>query len=216
MRPDLVILAFFVGNDFTDERRNDLHPWVETEPARLSYAFRLIRNLYRLWKARSFAREHLLDASEKQVFPRGGIDLRKRRPPTKSGHPPIKVKPDIEGWYLQMESRRIQICSRAKRQSFLKLAGDVAEILRRFAAEVRSSGAAFLLMIIPDEFQVNSTLQTRVLENLGIDLEDVELDLPQRFLRETLKEAQIDHLDLLPTFREHSKTRALYWPNNSH
>ena len=215
VRPDLVILAFFVGNDFTDGRKNDLQPWVETGPARLSYIFRLMRNLYRLWEARNLARRHRPDVSEEEILEHGGIDLESVTTQAKGEDQRARSgKP--EAWYLKVERRRIQICVRSKRAHFAELAANVGQTLERFAVEVRASGAEFLVMIIPDEFQVNDSLRERVLQMLRIGPEDIDLDLPQRHLRGLLKEREIAYLDLLPTFRDRSRTQSLYWPNDSH
>ena len=49
LEPDLVILAFFVGNDFTDDEEHELQGASQTPLVQISFVFRLVRNLYRSW-----------------------------------------------------------------------------------------------------------------------------------------------------------------------
>ncbi|MEE8526663.1 MAG: SGNH/GDSL hydrolase family protein [Thermoanaerobaculia bacterium] len=204
--PDLVILAFFAGNDFRDESKHALEPWTETLPVRWSYTYRLIRNLRRVWQGREQLR---LSDSEQQVHERGGFDVGMK--PEQIG--PVRDDPQA---YLQLEANRIQICRASQRNEFLRLAADVDDVIRRFATEVRASGADFLVVIIPDEFQVDPELRRKVLDHLQVSADEVDLDLPQRHLAGQLEEAGIPYLDLVPLFRERTRTQRLYWPNNSH
>ena len=99
VQADLVILAFFVGNDFTDQGRYNSRPWVEKGAARLSYTWRLVRNPYRIREQQNLGREVLLGLSERDVRERGGIDL--------GGMWPIEERPGAEREYL--EGRRYHI-----------------------------------------------------------------------------------------------------------
>lgn len=209
VRPNLVILPFFVGNDFTDEKHPGLAPWTEAEPTRLSYAFRLVRNLYRLGEKQRESARTLREASGNAASGRGGIE--------------VELAPDAIGprkkaaqWFLPLEMRRMRICVKENRSEFLELAADVGHVLERFGNEVRASGADLVVMIIPDEVQVNETLLDEVLDRLGLGPEDIDLDLPQRHLSELLGDAEIPYLDLLPGFREQTRHQRLYWPNNTH
>jgi len=204
--PDLVILAFFVGNDFQDETLETLDTEFEIKPERWSYSYRLVRNLRRVWRERAKLR---LSESEQEVHKRGGYDVGMK--PELIG--PVHNRPQ---WYIELEAARIRICLRSQRQRFLRLAADVGDVLGRFAAEVRDAGAEFVVVTIPDEFQVDPELRRKVLERIQVSPDGVDLDLPQRHLAGQLEEAGIPYLDLLPLFREHTREQRLYWPNDSH
>ncbi len=204
--PDLVIVGFFVGNDFLDEVPDTLESKTEIKPERWSYLYRLLRNLRRVWQERERLQ---LSESEQQVQKRGGFDVGMK--PEHIG--PVDNRPQ---WYLELEAKRIRICLNAERHRFLRLADDVVAVLGRFDSQVRAAGDEFLVVIIPDEFQVDAELLRKVLDHRQIGPEDLDLDLPQRYLAEQLDEAGIAYLDLLPTFREHGRTQRLYWPNDSH
>ncbi len=209
VRADHVILAFFVGNDFIDERDHGMEPWIETRPARLSYTWRLLRNLYRLWGESRSAHRWLLDMSDQEAHTRGGFATPME--PHEIGPPQSDP-----ARYLEIETRRLQICVKGKREEFLQISAEVADTLRRLAAGVRSSGASLTVMIIPDEYQVNPELLRKVLTHSGLRAQDTELDFPQRRLCQLLEELEIPYLDLLPTFGERSAEQVLYWPNDSH
>ena len=206
VQPDLVILAFFVGNDFTDQTRYNSRPWVEKGPARLSYTWRLVRNLYRIREQQNLGREVLLDLSEREVRGRGGIDL--------GGMWPIEEHPGAEREYLEGRRHHIWWSRKEKRDDFRELVADVGKVIERFSAEVRASGSDFTVMIIPDDYQLDRSLRQRALEFNGWDEDDMDVDLPQQCLKEFLEKDQIDYLDLLPVFRKHNKR--LYLRNDQH
>jgi len=73
-----------------------------------------------------------------------------------------------------------------------------------------------LVVLIPDELQVNPNLQAKVIDAQQMNLEDFDFSLPNQYLQEELTEAEIDFLDLLPYFKGYSELEQLYKPNDSH
>lgn len=75
----------------------------------------------------------------------------------------------------------------------------------------------FLVVLIPDELQVNSSLQSEFFRYFK-EMRQAALDfsLPNRWLRSRLEQAQIDFLDLLDDFLKHAKDKKLYKPNDTH
>jgi hypothetical protein len=57
------------------------------------------------------------------------------------------------------------------------------------------------VMLIPDELQLNTGLQERVIEKLGTDKDKLDFDRPNKRLREELRTRNIRYLDLLEPFR---------------
>jgi hypothetical protein len=210
LRPDLVILAFFVGNDFTDDEELTLQPTGEAHLLRVSYTARLVRNLYRLWSERSAGVEGLAFAPSRPESPRherGGFAV-----PTDD----IQRITFSRERHLLIEGYRLQITMDDHRDDFLRLSARAARVLQRFQAEVRAAGAEFLVMIIPDEFQVDDALRQDVLERLHIESTAIHIDRPQTRLKALLDDAGIASLDLLPAFREAGTSRRLYYPRNTH
>jgi hypothetical protein len=67
-------------------------------------------------------------------------------------------------------------------------------------------GVPFLVVLLPDENQINEPLQQLLVPEGERD--DFDFEMPQKLLRPGLEEAGIAYLDLLSTFRKDS--RCLY------
>ena len=206
--PDLVVFALFVGNDFTDEQGYRPQRLTDVTAARVSYTFRLARNLFRVWEQHSFGRDALLDVSERGTHERGGIDL--------GGMWPVQEHPGDEEAYLKRKKRFLYWLRRDRQETFSTYLKDVRDVLYRFSAEVRNAGSDFVVMIIPDEFQVSESVRQRSLEFSGRAANEIDVDSPQRYLREVLERAGIAYLDLLPAFRDAGPRESLYLKNDGH
>lgn len=210
LQPDLVIVAFFVGNDFTDDEELALQPSSEARLLRASYTARLVRNLYRLRSERSAGfegRASVPSRPESARHPGGGFAV-----PTDD----IQRLTFSRERHLLIEGYRMQITMDDHRDDFLRLSTRVAQVLQRFQAEVLATGAQFLVMIIPDEFQVDDAVRRDVLERLDIESTAIHLDRPQTRLKELLGSAGVPYLDLLPAFRAAGRSERLYYPRNTH
>ena len=208
IQPDLVILALFVGNDITDEQGYRPQRLADMASARACYTLRLVQNLSRVWEQRQLGRDVLLDLSARETHERGGIDL--------GGMWPAEKYPGDEDAYLNRKKRFLYWLRYDRREQFSTYLDVVRDVLYRFSAEVRNSGSDFMVMIIPDEFQVSVPLRTRSLEFSGRVADEIDVDSAQRYLREVLERAQIPYLDLLPIFRETGPDSRFYLENDGH
>jgi hypothetical protein len=208
LRADGVVVGFFVGNDFTDERPET--PWRESAVRQHSLVVRLIGNAARLWRERALADQWIATAAETPPGTPGGTvaDPHYVRDPNRR-----KLSDQA---LLGIEGRLIQICLGRQRAWFERRAREVLQVLARFHAEVTSDGSRFLVLLIPDLVQVDDALRARVLEQLGVAAADVEVDCPQRLLTRLLDERGIESLDLLPLFRERAPSEPLYWLGDTH
>jgi len=202
--PDLVVLGFFVGNDFTDDQTAVRSDTRLTALLQASYSARLARNLYRLWSHRAGTASGDAPTSPAR---RGGFEV-----PTDD---PERLTFSREE-HLAIEAERLEICLRDNASRLRALASDVANVLARLDAEVRRTGAEFVVMLIPDEYQVNETLRREVAATLQIPRQALDLDAPQRVLGGLLAAAGVRHLDLLAAFREAGRNQTLYYPRNTH
>lgn len=208
VRPDLVVVAVFVGNDFTDERDQQLTRGAETA-ARYFVSYRLVRNLTRLRQEKVVAEEALNALSDGAGRLRRGVDV------DPSSDEDFSKSTSRER-YLNIEWNRMRICWSERREVFEELASGVTEVLKRFDVEVRASGSEFVVMVIPDDYQVNKELQRDIFERFKIRPDSVDLDLPQSRLAAYFEEEGIDYLDLLPVFRRQAEHETLYTPRNTH
>jgi hypothetical protein len=207
--PDLVVVGFFVGNDFTDERGQELADVQSGRAIELSYTLRLVRNLGRVWAQRTAGESWQPPES---IDPGSGECGRELDPGRRAVEPPRFAEKD----YFILEGARMQICSRARRQDFLEAAAEVVAVFERFDAEVRAAGSELVVMMIPDEYQVDEGLRDRVLVHLGESIDEYDIDSPQRHLADALAGIGVRTVDLLPRFRSAARNRRLYWPLNTH
>ncbi len=222
--PDLVVFAFFVGNDFTDEAGTPLRREPAGRLALHSYTWRLLRNFGRLWRQPAPAPSPGAAVAAPPGAPakggggrRGGFELASY---------PATYDPEAATWppgiFLDIERGRGQILFVPADDRFPELCAAAAEVVERLARDAQAGGAAFLLMVIPDEAQVDPALARRLTETPGGLSEPLDLDRPQRCLKRQLARRDIAQLDLLPVFRRHHATRddpsgvGLYRPRDTH
>lgn len=210
--PDWVILAFFVGNDFTDESGRELIPTREGFWVRHSLTFRLARNLLRLWRQRRAADAPWPEPPSSSRYERGGFEL----PGARAAYDPDDGWYDDEDAFLRLERDRLLLCARAHRERFESLFTDVAPVLIRLHRQVRASGAELAVLIIPDELQVDPDLLDRLLERFDIPRDQVDVDYPQERLADLFEAEGIPFYDALPALREETRERRLYKPMDTH
>lgn len=213
--PDLVLVAFFVGNDF----RDDVAPvgslrtvqGITERMASASYVARIIRNLVRLRGASTTNGAPPVVADPNPRSSEGGYEITSYRDRYDPMRPAL-----TEDEFLAMEGRRASI-SRADRESaFRRLFGQASTTLKQLADEIERSGAKMLVLVIPDSFQVEEDLFTAILTETESRRADYDLDRPQRALAEFFEANSIEYLDLLEPFRDEAQSRRLYKFRDSH
>lgn len=218
LEADLVILAFFVGNDFFDEL-GMAGGWkgFQEKLVTVSYTFRTVRNLLRLGSG--LENDSLPDRSDASVppevrppgAPRGGYELDGPSHEIDENRPTFSSEA-----YAAIEAQRMSICLDDESLEFDFRFDRVARLVERLHWEVEASGARLVVMILPDEFQIDAGVRAAAMRHAGRRAGDYDLERPQRRLRTFLEERGIDHLDLLPLFRDAGQTERLYRVRDSH
>ncbi len=90
------------------------------------------------------------------------------------------------------------------------------KVLEAIRKEVREIGAKYVMVIHPDQFQVESELRQEVAQRFGLDLGGYDFSLPQRFFRNQCISLGVMCLDMLPTFRMHGSGGGLYLARDTH
>lgn len=186
LKPDMLLLSFFIGNDFTD-------------------CFERERKLYSYSYVASFL-NYLITLTSKYE---GNI---------------IHAKADYcddcpnfdRKTYLQMEVERSFIFLEGN-EKFIKLFNTALDCLSSINDICRKQGIEFMVVIIPDEMQINQVLQQEVIEAFYPKLNNMKwnITLPNKMLTDELTKLGIKYIDLYPFFREKSAER-LYRPRDSH
>jgi lysophospholipase L1-like esterase len=94
--------------------------------------------------------------------------------------------------------------------------GRVVDSLRSMKSLAAGRGADFVVVLIPDEAQVNIALQDEVVRASGRAAKDLDFEQPNQILAAALEAERIRIIDLLPAFRDRGASMRLYKPQDTH
>jgi hypothetical protein len=182
LKPDMVLLSFFIGNDFDEQSRSLLS---------YSYAASAIK--------------FLIDVNTKfegQII-----------------HGNVRYDDNANSFtdvqYLTLERARSSIFL-TNNKRFERDFTDPWSQVREMNKICARLGIRFLVVVIPDELQVNDQLQQRVIDASRLPPESFDFGLPNKMLIAKFRESDIDYIDLRDDFASISKSMRLYKPNDSH
>lgn len=201
--PDLVALAFYVGNDFSDAVG-----WRRVFPLGGRLRSVDVRHVPFWIRGRPF-----LAGSHLTTFAR---DSWRRATQTTSGSVPSTLHRRA---YLAVERERMMLASEEYFESISEKVEYVSRTLSAMRALLESRGIDFIVLALPDPFQVDARLRQEVIEDFAPDLgENPRWDRPQRVLEDLCREQGIPFFDLLPAFSAaHGSGQAnLYLQNEPH
>jgi hypothetical protein len=188
LNPDMALLSFFIGNDFID---SELIPYK--------------RQLYSVASL-----IHYLVNIKSQYQGKGGFSYG------------IKFYCDTcpafnQETYLQIEYQRSFIYIKGEKH-FIQLFDEALFYLVQIHDICQKKGVALVVIIIPDELQINPTLETEIKIRFypHLTADGWDITLPNDMLTSKLKSLGIDYLDLYPYFERESKQQQLYRPRDSH
>jgi lysophospholipase L1-like esterase len=205
LAPDLVVVGFFVGNDAlsTVSRVEQSRTAVDgrrVNRASLRGAPRLIR--LKLWL---YAHSHLARRWwNRNLFVADAATLAPDGAPRAGG--------TFTPAYLAIQARRARTLHRGSEAGIRARAGNAVAQMARLARLAAEDGRPLLVVLIPDENQVNPSL-ARAAVGDPERLAHYDFSLPQPVLAAMLAERGIAVLDLLPAFL--SDPRRLYM-NDGH
>jgi hypothetical protein len=213
LNPDVVLLALFVGNDFTDHFQAEVGEG-SSAAVRWSYTIRLLRNLGRVLGEHGTELEGaqtLVAVDEDGGDRRGGYELPQYREAFANRKPFYSHER-----LIQIESQRMRLCDRGQGAAFDELFERVSSVVRDFHQEVTAAGVDFHVVVLPDRFQVNLHERNEALALLRMRPDQFDWDRPQRELRAFFEREGISALDLLPAFREITGTEQMFDSGNTH
>jgi hypothetical protein len=190
LQPDMLIVSFFIGNDILEAQRND----VEQD-------YRLKRPWYSSSYVLSFL-NYVLTVTTKY---KGAIHA-------------IRYYDDDAPTYPEDVFLNIQ---KSRLQNFIK--GD-AEFLGAFRIQVGYLNQIkkicdihkikLLIVVIPDEMQVNRAQQTQLIKLASLTPQQVDMLQPNHLSHEDFAANGIPYIDLFPSFTNSKEN--LYKPRNTH
>lgn len=209
---ELVILGLFAGNDFTEEQgRSALGKQLPGIKERLIDASCLLRVIRNAWRIRQGVRI-------------GGFNRAPRGSHTEGGHTvdgyaaqydPLRAT-FAEEAYLDLQAGLMELCARDREGMLEATVTDIAETIVAIARSAGQSGARFLVLTFPAEFQVDPAFADDVARHAGRSIEDYDLDRPIRLLREQLSDHDVETFDLTPALRAAHAEGPVYQPRDTH
>lgn len=117
--------------------------------------------------------------------------------------------------YLDIETGRSYVFQKDN-QTYQKDFDDTLYYLTKIANTCKNKGILLVVVIIPDEVQVNTQLRRQVQDKLAIDLEEWDNTQPNRALKQQFSSLDVPVIDLLDPFVDKSMNHRLYIPRDTH
>ena len=219
--PDLVILGFFVGNDFIDAKPNrkriivnDIYIDIDKRKELKIFGYPIINQsrllLFIQQKYKVF--REAKKAQKQSVLPYQVQFVINQAEPEKS--PGIL---SLET-FLATEKTRLDFC---KRQDLQKGVwnGNINYILQSIDEMnrlLKQQNTQFIVAIYPDEFQVNPNLLNQITQKHELNLSKYDPNCMQNILIPHLQSQQITYIDFRPRFHAEQKQRPLYLLQEPH
>jgi lysophospholipase L1-like esterase len=201
--PDLVLVNFFVGNDVTGLPvrgrviRGNVYPTTSPLPVRNLLRKSQLFVMFESLVLRGLMRK--LKDDETQV-PTGNV-----------GSVPVSEL------YLKIVPHNLPVFLREPDPRTTALWVEAEGYLRRIDEICRAADVPWLLVLIPDEMQVDPVVRSQALAGLALSGDAYDFDAPQERLNQWARKLDVPVLDLLPVMRaEHRPAARLYVPNDTH
>jgi hypothetical protein len=120
-----------------------------------------------------------------------------------------------DAYFLEIEAGRTEMYIKSDKMLSERLPRVMAW-MDEIKTVCESHGIQLFVMLIPDELQLNTELQQRVLEKRGTDKNNLDFNLPNNRLGEELRARNIRYLDLLEPFRLRNRDIRLYKLRDTH
>lgn len=224
--PDLVVLGFFVGNDFYDADPDRLRIVVggvttDVRPGRDFYRVVFGQPLVPKSRLLLFVRERwnelsrVGEAERKQFAAPPDVErvLGVDAPPRERA----RARPTTSGAYFQWLARRMDFARRSQAARFARNEAYVRDSLREMRDLLAAEGIPFVLAAYPDAVQVVPEIRDALLARTGRAADDYEWTRAQRLLAAYAADLGVPFVDLLPGFvAARERGWNLYLVNDSH
>ncbi|NEP07105.1 MAG: hypothetical protein F6K25_14555 [Okeania sp. SIO2G4] len=226
--PDLVVLGFFVGNDFRDadpERKriivNGIYIDIDKEDELIIFGYPIIgksrllmflQQKYQVYQELQRAKQDSAQFSSSLV---ASLNLASAPIIEREKSPGILS----EKAFLRVEKSRLKFCKirdllEGKRDDNINY---IFQSISEMQALLESRNIQFVVAIYPDEYQVNDELLNDIFaEYDDLKRESYNTTCQQEILRKYLEANSIPYIDMLDRFRREQKNRPLYLLREPH
>jgi hypothetical protein len=195
--PDIVLHSFFVGNDFTlygEDTWEVRGIRINDEPGEFRYRPRNFFLADLVTSELAYRKDLHQVLYEKRT---GAVD---------------QVGYLSKAFFLRMQLGRMRFFKEST-VADMKAVFPILDSIRKAAA---AGNATYVMVINPDQTQVDLPLRRELLTSEHLNSEDYDFDLPQRVMQSYCTSAGIACLDLLPVFRAVSSGGDLYTTRDGH
>lgn len=217
-QPDLVLLNFFVGNDFMPAQG------AQTIVAGLRHRVHVNGNWFHdhlswdhWYLSHDLAYAWLLGKGRfRQAMGQSDLGMFVPSPDRPGAGDPSA---QFSGWspqYVRMIQGMSDQFLKRDTPAFLTRWYETREILDQLNALLEERRIPWFLVLLPAEEQIDHELQRLYLAMSGGMADEYEFDKPQRLLLEWGREKGVKVIDLAPRFREHATRHRLYVDNDIH
>ncbi|CAD5946096.1 hypothetical protein PCC9214_02252 [Planktothrix tepida] len=223
--PDLVVLGFFVGNDFIDadpnRKRiivNDIYIDIDKRKEVKIFGYPIInqsrfllflQQKYKIFQEATKAKQHsVIPSSSPYQFQ---LVSNSSLPEKSPGILSLET-------FLDTEKTRLDFCKRKDLQKGVwnDNINYIFQSIDEMNQLLKQQNIQFIVAIYPDEFQVNPNLLTQITQTHKLNLANYDPTCMQNLLIPYLKTQQIAYLDFLPQFQAEQKQRLLYLLQEPH
>lgn len=190
LRPDLVLVCLFAGNDFM--RVGDATPFDARN-------WRLVGFVQRLARYAAERGRNANPGAPQVDAPKGWMAS------------PNGFSPEA---YLELATKYVPLLRRERDASVQSAIDDTLAIVGEIAA--RAAPAPVAIAVLPSELQVNPQLRASVLSPLQLHEQDLDLDTPARETRARLAGRGITVIDLLPALSAAERDGNTFATRDSH
>ncbi|MBI3725577.1 SGNH/GDSL hydrolase family protein [bacterium] len=207
LSPDLVVLCFFVGNDVTDVLTT-AGVWADE-----GHVLHLEKREDSRWKRALACSKLYQRISATELYQRLAHRKLAETARVRSGFVPL-----AQQMYEAVEATRLEQWQRgaSDRPPLDEGWRAIEENLRGIVETSRRARAPLVVLVIPDEIQVDASLRTRIVEALKLDLADYDLEQPQRKVAELCRALDVPCVDVLDAFRERARSERVYLELDTH
>jgi hypothetical protein len=202
LAPDVVLLGFYVGNDFQDSRElfdSTGAPTVDVVDGTLKANARFQGAMYdkqerSLRTATMALRSFFASHSALYVFLRERFSESLWRLGLRNNPPPPEfcakvLSPDMQkGWELEQQ------------------------LLTEFSELTKQHNARLIVLVLPTQYQVHRELWEHHFTTFGLDPQKYDLEKPQQMLKEFCLRKKIEMIDVLPDMRVAGRQTSLFYP----
>ncbi|MEB3280856.1 MAG: hypothetical protein VKK42_18230 [Lyngbya sp.] len=227
--PDLVVLGFFVGNDFIDadpnRKRiivNDIYIDIDKREELVIFGYPIIGQS-RLWLFIQQKYKIFQEAAKSQQALESVETLIASSSPqiiTQNSNSPVEQSPGILSLetFLEVEKNRLSFCEKEDLEdgNWDKNINYILQSISEMNRILQEKNIRFIVAIYPDEFQVNPQLFNQVVNEFELDPKDYQVNCMQNILKQHLEAQNIAYIDFLERFQAEQQKQHLYLLQEPH